>query len=43
MVFTIEPSVQGEDGTTMNIEREILLTEKGVEPFSAPEDELFEI
>jgi Xaa-Pro aminopeptidase len=42
MVFTIEPSVKGEDGVC-NIERELLLTEKGAEPFSTPEDELYEL
>jgi len=40
MVVTIEPSVVGEDGT-MNIEREILVTEKGFESFSTPEEDLY--
>jgi Xaa-Pro aminopeptidase len=42
MIFAVEPSVKGEDGVC-NIEREILLTEKGPEPFSTPEDELYEL
>jgi len=40
MIFTIEPSVMGNDGT-MNIEREILVTEKGKESFSTAEEELY--
>jgi len=42
MIFTVEPSVKGEDGVC-NIERELLLTNKGAEPFSTPEDELYEL
>ena len=42
MVFTIEPSVKGEDGVC-NIERELLLTERRVESLSTPEDELYEL
>jgi len=42
MVYTIEPSVRGQDGEC-NVERELLLTEKGAEPFSTPEDELYEL
>lgn len=40
MVVTVEPSVVGKDGT-MNIEREVLVTEKGIEQFSTPEEELY--
>ena len=40
MVFTVEPSVVGKDGT-MNFEREILITESGIESFSTPEEELY--
>ena len=40
MIVTVEPSVVGKDGT-MNIEREVLVTETGFERFSTPEDELY--
>ena len=40
MIFTVEPSVVGSDGT-MNIEREILVTENGKESFSTAEEELY--
>lgn len=40
MVVTVEPSVVGEDGT-MNIEREVIVTDDGYEPFSTPEEELY--
>jgi len=40
MVMTVEPSVVGKDGT-MNIEREVLVTESGCEPFSKAEEELY--
>ncbi len=40
VVVTVEPSVVGKDGT-MNIEREVLVTDTGFEPFSTPEVELY--
>jgi len=40
LVMTVEPSVVGVDGT-MNIEREVLVTETGFEPLSKPEEELY--
>jgi len=40
MVVTVEPSIVGKDGT-MNIEREVLVTETGFEGFSTPEEELY--
>ncbi len=40
MIFTVEPSVVGDDGT-MNIEREILVTENWKESFSTAEEELY--
>jgi len=39
-IVTVEPSVVGEDGT-MNIEREVLVTESGFQPISTPEEELY--
>jgi Xaa-Pro aminopeptidase len=40
LVMTVQPSVVGEDGT-MNIEREVLVTETGFESLSKPEEELY--
>ena len=40
MIFTVEPSVVGNDGT-MNIEREILVTTDGKKSFSTAEEELY--
>lgn len=40
MIVTVEPSVVGEDGT-MNIEREVLVTEDGCQSVSTPEEELY--